>query len=306
MLYSAPLQPVAASAFASSNTSLITNYDSFTITSSNGQYVSVVNGASAAGALEIGPAEPLNEIGAELELRFYVPDPLPGEAYTVTPAGSSAGAEYKTSMFYDQPQFGFYTRIVAERSGNFVFGADGGVHAQLSAPSRITVSATLNDADRDLYTVTVSGTDSMIGIMQASEGVMTAVSYTASVGITVSGDHESDSVVFTDIDASKGISLILDNEPDDLIPAFPIVGAAATAKDFISIVETAANSRVWALSFKVTETYANGEKMIVTRSININASNANVSGRYNLGEYTLIYDIKGNGSNIKEFRVVLN
>ena len=187
-----------------------------------------------------------------------------------------------------------------------MFGADGGVHAKLSTPSQIMVAATLNDVDRELYTVTVTGTDSMLGVMQTSEGIMTAVSYSSSVGITVSGDYDSDAVVFTDIDASKGISLFLDNEPEDLIPVFPIVGAEATAKDFISIVETAKNSSVWVLSFKVKETYANGEQIVVTHSIRINANNSNVSGRYDLGEYTLIYDIKGNGSNIIEFRVVLN
>jgi len=31
-----------------------------------------------------------------------------------------------------------------------------------------------------------------------------------------------------------------------------------------------------------------------------------VDGSYDFGAYTLIYDIKGNGSNIKEFRVVMN
>ena len=31
-----------------------------------------------------------------------------------------------------------------------------------------------------------------------------------------------------------------------------------------------------------------------------------MDGSYDLGVYTLIYDIKGNGSNIKEFKVVMN
>ena len=38
----------------------------------------------------------------------------------------------------------------------------------------------------------------------------------------------------------------------------------------------------------------------------INANNANVDGSYDLGMYTLIYVIKGNGSNIREFKVVMN
>ena len=81
--------------------------------------------------------------------------------------------------------------------------------------------------------------------------------------------------------------------------------SSATAS-FISIVETSRNSRVWVLSFTVTERYSNGETRIVPYAINLSANNANVDGRQNLGKYTLIYDIKGNGSNIRDFRVVMN
>ncbi|MCL2167335.1 MAG: hypothetical protein FWH49_08640, partial [Clostridiales bacterium] len=81
------------------------------------------------------------------------------------------------------------------------------------------------------------------------------------------------------------------------------------AKDFISIVETAKNSRVWVLTFNVTETFADGTTAVVTYSINLNGNNANQSGRYtftdgDLQGYTLVYDIAGNGSNIKEFKLV--
>jgi len=92
-------------------------------------------------------------------------------------------------------------------------------------------------------------------------------------------------------------------EPAPQEPALSLVSAAAS---FISIAETAKNSKVWVLSFKVTEKYSNGETKIVPYAVSINANNANIDGRYNLGAYTLIYEIKGNGSNIKEFRVVMN
>jgi len=85
-----------------------------------------------------------------------------------------------------------------------------------------------------------------------------------------------------------------------------LVSAATSPNDFISIVETSMNSRMWVLSFTVTETYSNEEIKVVPYAIHINANNANVDGRYNLGLYTLIYDIRGNGSNIREFRVVMN
>jgi len=85
-----------------------------------------------------------------------------------------------------------------------------------------------------------------------------------------------------------------------------LTNATATAKNFISIVETGKNSRVWVLSFTVVETYLDGTSAVVPYSVRINANNANIDGKYDLGAYTLIYDIKGNGSNIKEFRIVTN
>ncbi|MCL2164995.1 MAG: cellulase family glycosylhydrolase [Oscillospiraceae bacterium] len=87
-------------------------------------------------------------------------------------------------------------------------------------------------------------------------------------------------------------------------PPVMLVSASTSAKQFISIVETSKNSRIWVLSFTVTETYSNGEVKVVPYSISLNANNANVDGSYNLGPYTLKYDIKGNASNIKEFSIV--
>jgi len=81
-----------------------------------------------------------------------------------------------------------------------------------------------------------------------------------------------------------------------------LLGAAA---NFISITETSKNSGVWALSFNVTETWSDNENAVVPYVIEIKANNANIKGSYDLGKYTLIYDIAGNGSNIKEFRVTL-
>jgi len=78
---------------------------------------------------------------------------------------------------------------------------------------------------------------------------------------------------------------------------------------FISIVETQKNSRVWVLSFSVTITYSNGETEVALYSINLNGNNANLDGAYtfdgdhHLAGYTLVYDLKGNGSNIKEFGI---
>jgi len=87
------------------------------------------------------------------------------------------------------------------------------------------------------------------------------------------------------------------------------VSAATNAKNFISIIETAKNSRVWVLKFNVVETYSDATTTVVAYSINLNGNNANLDGKYaftngTLKGYTLVYDIKGNGSNIKEFKLI--
>jgi len=96
-------------------------------------------------------------------------------------------------------------------------------------------------------------------------------------------------------------------EPTDPIePISVLVSAETSTKDFISIVETGRNSNLWELTFNVRETWSGGEVRVMTHVVLISSNNANVDGRYNLGAYTLIYDIKGNGSNIRDFRVVMN
>jgi len=82
----------------------------------------------------------------------------------------------------------------------------------------------------------------------------------------------------------------------------------ANAK-FISIAETAKNSRVWRLTFSAGVTYSNGFTEVVTYSIDLAGNNANLDGKFTFGAghdlagRVLTYDIKGNGSNIKAFGI---
>ena len=85
-----------------------------------------------------------------------------------------------------------------------------------------------------------------------------------------------------------------------------LVSAETSAKNFSGITETEKNSKSWVLSFTVTETYSDGKIKVVPYSININSNNANIDGAHDLGAYTLVYDIKGSGSNVKEFKVIMN
>jgi len=103
-----------------------------------------------------------------------------------------------------------------------------------------------------------------------------------------------------------GIDIVQGSIAVEKLQSIVLVSASANTRDFISIAETSKNSGVWMLSFKVMEVYSTGETKVVPYAVHINANNANVADSYNLGAYTLIYDIKGNGSNIKDFRIIMN
>ncbi|MCL2164348.1 MAG: hypothetical protein FWH55_08160, partial [Oscillospiraceae bacterium] len=86
-----------------------------------------------------------------------------------------------------------------------------------------------------------------------------------------------------------------------------IVNATTSAKNIISITQKSNN--VVVLKFQVIETYFDGSTELFIYSINLNGNNVNIDGRYTFTEghlkgYTLVYDIKGNGNNIKEFRLI--
>jgi hypothetical protein len=92
-------------------------------------------------------------------------------------------------------------------------------------------------------------------------------------------------------------------EPEITVPT---VSSASNAK-FISIKETTKN--VWTLTFTADVKYSDGSSKTVQYAVNLSGNNANLDGKYqfenghDLTGYTLVYDIKGNGSNIKEFKL---
>ena len=164
-----------------------------------------------------------------------------------------------------------------------------------------------------------SADNGVISVCATSENGADVAAGTILFTITfrVSEDTKTDCIdgirlgLFRSIDAieSKGKCLEVDIVQGSIViekSAVVLVNAVASAKDFVSIAETSKNSGMWALSFKVTEVYSNGETKIVPYTVHINANNANVAGNYNLGAYTLRYDIKGNGSNIKDFQITMN
>ena len=94
-----------------------------------------------------------------------------------------------------------------------------------------------------------------------------------------------------------------------------ITGAETSPANFVSIIETAKNSRVWELTFNALLTLADEDNMYVVTEkkeykILLNGNNANLDGKFVFGPdhelvgMTLVYDIKGNGSNIKDLRLI--
>jgi hypothetical protein len=89
-------------------------------------------------------------------------------------------------------------------------------------------------------------------------------------------------------------------------PAAVTLSSASNAK-FVSIKKT--SSKTWTLTFAADVKYSDGTSKTVQYAINLNGNNANLAGKYkfenghDLAGYTLVYDIKGNGSNIKDFKL---
>ena len=114
-----------------------------------------------------------------------------------------------------------------------------------------------------------------------------------------------------------GYSVYVETTGGIQVRRYEVVGSPGGSKDapvsaadaqFISIAETAKNSKVWALTFKAALTFADGTSEFRTFTINLSGNNNNLSGKYkfddghDLAGYTLIYDIAGNNSNVKAFK----
>jgi hypothetical protein len=86
------------------------------------------------------------------------------------------------------------------------------------------------------------------------------------------------------------------------LPALGHKFALANAK-YVSIIETSKNSRVWVLTYTAETCSVCGNKQTFT--VNLDGNNANLDGTVDVGNgYFLVYDIKGNGSNIKAFYII--
>ncbi|MCL2621378.1 MAG: InlB B-repeat-containing protein, partial [Defluviitaleaceae bacterium] len=93
----------------------------------------------------------------------------------------------------------------------------------------------------------------------------------------------------------------------EAIPATPTF--ATNPNMFAGINEADRNSRIWTLSFNTIQTVGN-EVTTAQFSIDIEGNNANQRGQHTfhaghtLEGYTLLFDIRGNGSNIAQLELV--
>ncbi|MCL1809886.1 MAG: S8 family serine peptidase [Clostridiales bacterium] len=89
-----------------------------------------------------------------------------------------------------------------------------------------------------------------------------------------------------------------------------ILTGTTSTKAFVSMVETSKNSRVWALTFNATIGFSDGAFETKQFTILLDGNNANLDGVYTfpadhyLAGFALVYDIKGNGSNIKSLNLI--
>jgi uncharacterized repeat protein (TIGR02543 family) len=207
-LSSGKVLPLAASA-EETISRLTTNYEDFTISSGDKSAV-VEAGRKVSGDIDIGDAEYLNEIDAPLRLQFSVPKLGSGKSYTVTPTAGSDHSSYETSLFLDDGnKSGFYTRIVSDKIGDFIFGADGSTKADCASDTQITIAATLatdDKEDKSLYTTTVTGTGTIEIKPDENQNLQVKAEDSDDIQITASGDYNA--VTFESVDAQEGVSIL--------------------------------------------------------------------------------------------------
>ena len=144
----------------------------------------------------------------------------------------------------------------------------------------------------------------------AAAGAMDSSLYTNFDDVTAAIEAVVYGLGVTEQDVVDGFASAINDAVASLVLK-PVVVTVASASDakFVSIIETLKNSNVWTLTFNVKIAYSDGSSKAVQYTVNLNGNNANLDGKYrfedghDLAGYTLVYDIKGNGSNIKDFRL---
>ena len=230
----------AAAVSDTGQTSIVTNYRDFTIAASSGARAVVSGGKKVSGNLNISDGDPLfNDIGATY-LRFVVPTLSTGD-YTVTPTGTlSSGTEFETSIYYDDVQDGYYSRAKAKAKGDYNFGSDGTVGIDFGAnPQKATLELTLNETTSELFTASVTTTDTGLSLTPSSDAdTIAEVEFDGNSSdnatVELSGDHSS--LVFDDILTDMGYSITEDGGDVKIIDENDVEAASGTIAYSVSFM----------------------------------------------------------------------
>jgi len=240
-------------------------------------------------------------------------DPISGELRWYPSTGTDT-LEYQIQMVDSALDQGFFP-INVERASYVMFGAaDPGAYGGKTVgvaglfDSPLVQMTTVNTPDPADYTA-------LDAALQAAAD-LDEEDYTAESWAVLAAAVEAAEAITRDLTSLDQV--IIDEATtailtaiDDLVenPSGPIFITGVSGAKFISIVETAKNSRVWLLTFEVTIEYSDGSIAVERYVIELKGNNANQDGEFifgtdhDLAGYTLTYDIKGNGSNIKAFSI---
>ena len=152
-------------------------------------------------------------------------------------------------------------------------------------------------------TITISGSDfnTIVWYSGTENDASKVITTGNSIDVSLYADAIANGYVRAELVGNTGVAY---TQPFGISEA-TVKTAATSVRDFISIKETAKNSNMWTLTFNATVTYSNGMSKTAEYSVNLKGNNANQDGKYvfvadhELAGFTLNYDIKGNGSNIK-------
>ena len=207
--------PLVSTVTRSSTTALWTNTENFTITSSSGLSATIVNAEKISGTLDVEVLIPMfqdfegQSMGGFPRLRFGLPNLAHGETYIIM--SHDSGTLNRMELSYDCPVNGFLARVGARGEGNFVFGSDGSVRAEMASVTPVTIASTLNGTDDALPTTQVYGRATSVAIDIDEHSRKVISSDANSVEVTASGWTGTwTEVTFPDVDTSNPVTVIQD------------------------------------------------------------------------------------------------
>ena len=256
--------------------------------------------------------------GYDLTTEFTLDLPV----YAVTITGVRAGFVYGladetpewVSFYAEATDNGDIIFIVPDGAASYRLGINAqSVNQGLAYEDLIITGLTAGetyDVSEHFYDVTVPEGFGKVGVVTKHE---TWAVYEAAAGdaFTLLKNYQAARlVIFAGEERQRVFDIILDGSDPFRAVVFEKTLVNVSDARFVSMIETYKNSRVWELTFSVTLSYSDGSAAQAVYRVSLNGNNANQDGRYAfdadhaLAGYTLIYDIKGNGSNIKDFRIV--